>query len=228
MHRVSEGKQGKISVLDLVKDAEINKNTFYYHFASRQSIAYWIIRDDIARVITDNFDSERFVYVDANAFIDDKDAFEDLPYYVRERTGPRTLEQGKFLKFLVLRLRENQRFYRVLLGDAAPEGVRAYLKRLYLPAMEEDVDIIAGGRYLSPETRAFLAGVLLNINFGIIKDLVSEPELPEKLLDDAENPFWNMAAEGLSALLHNHPIAGGGLSASTLLDKGVMLLRPRP
>ena len=206
MQRAIRDGQDKIRVLDLAKDAGVNKNSFYYHFATRQSVAYWIVRRDIASVLEESFDAGLHVFVEADLFPNGKDAFEELPYYARVYEGARMLGQGEFLKQLVLKMRANQDYYRTCFWDEGPEGTMAYLRLLYKPAMEEDVDIIAGGRFLPDPTRAFLAASMLNMNLGIVRDMVCEPAVPDGIFDSQDNPFWNMAAESLNDALRNHPV----------------------
>ena len=206
MARVVRDGQENVRVLDIAKEIGVNKNSFYYHFATRQSVAYWIIRRDIAQVLEESFDPDYFVYVDPEWFSNRKDAFEELPYYVRVPLGARMLDQGRFLKELALKLRENQDFYRVLFQEDHAESTTSYLRKLFLPAMEHDVDVIADGRYLSDSTRRFLAACMMNMNFGIIKELVNEKGFSDDVFDDQQNPFWNIAAESLNEALRNHPI----------------------
>ncbi len=206
MERAAHGDRDKIRVLDLVEEVGVNKNTFYYHFASRQSVAYWIIRKDIAQVIEENFDPEYHVFVNLETFPEKKDAFADLPYYVRVPRGARMLDQGAFIKLLVMKLRENQAYYRSCFQGDNIENTSNYLDMLYRPAMLEDVDFIADGRYIPSATKDFLASCMMNINFGIIKDFACKTRLPKGLFDDEDNPFWNYAAESLHEGLRSHPI----------------------
>ena len=206
MERAIKEGFDKIRVLEIAKDLGINKNSFYYHFATRKSVAYWIIRRDIAQILEEHFDPSQFVYVDPTVFANPKDAFEELPYYVRIPKGARMLDQGSFIKQIVLKLRENQSYYRTCFQEESLESTMSYLGRLFKPAMERDVDIIADGRYLTKASRQFLAIGLMNMNFGLIKDLACAPTLPDGIFDDSKNPFWNMAAESLNDALRNHPI----------------------
>lgn len=41
----------KITVVDIVSDCEVNRQTFYYHFRDIYDLMEWILADEAARVI---------------------------------------------------------------------------------------------------------------------------------------------------------------------------------
>lgn len=43
---------GNVHVSKLVKELEINRNTFYYHFDSKLDVAIYVFRTDLAKVLT--------------------------------------------------------------------------------------------------------------------------------------------------------------------------------
>lgn len=202
----------KVRILDIAKRLGINKNSYYYHFSSKYSVAYWIFRRDVARMLDAHFEPEHFVRLEVDEFASSKNRFPELPYYARVPSGARMLDHGIFFKHLVLCLRERQPFYRLMLQDATLDNLSSYMRRLYGGAFMRDIDIIADGRYIPPETQGFLSHSLLSLFMGMLDELVSAQELSPVLLDEAKNPFWNFAAESVNEAIRNHPITSGRLS----------------
>lgn len=125
----------KVCVLDIAKELNINKNSFYYHFSSKYSVIYWIFRIDIAAMLNEHFASDQLVYLEGESHGFGRDGYPDMPYYVRIPQGARMLDQGAFFKEAVLRLRQRRDFYRcVMRRDASVDSLMSYVEKLYAPA----------------------------------------------------------------------------------------------
>ena len=78
LKKLASGKHlDKISISEIVKNAELNRQTFYYHFRDKQELICWIFDTDV-NVLAENADnkilldhiigyiySERIFYIDA-------------------------------------------------------------------------------------------------------------------------------------------------------------------
>lgn len=201
-----------ISVLDIVREVGVNKNSFYYHFPSKYGVAYWILRSDIASMLEENFDEPYLVFPEERATTLKKNLYPDLPHYVRVPTGARMLDQGAFFKLSVNALREKRSFYQALFKDSSLDNLKSYIEKLYYPTFLKDVEFIADGRYVPEQTRSFLAKGYLALFVGMLEQFVCSQELPDDLLDDEKNPFWNIAAESIENALRNHPITNTSFS----------------
>lgn len=207
MDMVKTSGPDKVCVLDIAKAVGINKNSFYYHFASKYSVAYWIFRNDIAAMLEERFDPDHLVYLKKESNEFGKNAYADLPYYARVPEGARMLNQGLFFRESVLCLRERRDFYRCMMrSDASVDSLMSYVEKVYGPAFYQDVSLIANGRYLPPATHSFLAGCCLKQYTGMLEELVCMRDLPEDVLSDAKNPFWNFAAESVNEAIRKHPV----------------------
>ena len=45
---------GKITVNDIVRDCEVNRRTFYYHFQDIYALLEWIFKNEVAKVMAEN------------------------------------------------------------------------------------------------------------------------------------------------------------------------------
>lgn len=196
----------KVCVLDITKAVGINKNSFYYHFASKYHVAYWIFRSDMANMLNEHFESDQLVYLEEGSDKESKSRFSGLPYYVRIPQGARMLDQGPFFKQTILCLRKRREFYSSMLQDSSLDNLKSYMEALYQPAFNHDIELLAAGRYLPPMTQKFLAGCYLKMFLGMVEELVCQRDMPEELLNDEKNPFWNLATESISEAIRNHPI----------------------
>lgn len=197
----------KVCVLDIAKELNVNKNSFYYHFSSKYSVIYWIFRTDITAMLNEHFASDQLVYLEGESHGFGRDGYPDMPYYVRIPQGARMLDQGAFFKEAVLRLRQRRDFYRcVMRRDTSVDSLMSYVEKLYAPAFFKDVSLIAGGRYIPPATHFFLAKSFLKLYVGMMEELVCAWDLPEDLLLDSKNPFWNISAESIQEAIRKHPI----------------------
>ena len=142
----------KVSVSDIVTESGKNRKTFYYHFTDKRSLIVWIFRHDLAnelrRTVTEaDLGFER----DAAA------GLEDFPYYTFIKEGVRSVDGTKFVSALAAVLEGRRKFYAQALNDSSPEGLAAYLRELYTPALVEDARFILSNRFLNSRNVRFLA-----------------------------------------------------------------------
>lgn len=185
----------------LIKQLGINRNTFYYYFKSKYDVAMYVFLNDLARQLRAHVPEDELVYL-PKTLEEDREL---LPYYMRREIGAHALDIAPFFKALVHAVMGRQGFYDKIFNDKEPE-FRAMLDDLYRPAIEDDLRFVLGGRYMPPETFAFLTSTYLANVYLTPSYHLANPSQSEALLDERVNPFWNMPYESLAPALQKHPI----------------------
>ncbi len=144
----------KISVSDIVAASGKNRKTFYYHFLDKNHLIAWIFRYDLGNLLVERFAKEQLVYERATS---DKDPLAAFPFYLFNKKGVRSLDHAAFFTVLAECFQARRSYYAKVLRDNSPNGLRAYLHRLYVPALKNDVHFILSNRYLKEESVTFLA-----------------------------------------------------------------------
>ncbi len=176
----------KVSVSDIVAASGKNRKTFYYHFEDKSHLIRWIFRSDLAIMLREHFDEEHLVYENPQT----EGAMPTLPYYAFKKRGVRSLDGSEFVAAFAQALERRASYYARALRSVEPDGLRAYLMRLYIPAFEDDVHFILSNRCLDAANVRFLAefytGAL--ITYASLK--VSVPGSTNLLAD--MGPFRNI------------------------------------
>lgn len=192
---------GNVHVSKLVKELEINRNTFYYHFDSKLDVAIYVFRTDLAKVLTARVPQDYLIETELPL----KPRPKSLPYYMHREIGARLLDHSEFFKSLVHCVTSRPQFYRKLFTMNEPE-IKTRVFELFRPAIENDVRFVLGGRYMPRETFDFLVSQQLESLYQLPCYHLANPSSSQNLLDDSLNPFWNYSHETLMTELQNHPI----------------------
>ncbi len=177
----------KISVSDIVSASGKNRKTFYYHFEDKSHLIRWIFRSDLAEILHERFDEEHLVYENPA----DPGAMPDLPYYAFKKSGVRSLDGSEFVRALADTFEKRSAYYGKALRGVEPDGLRAYLVRLYVPALEEDIRFILSNRTLDAANVRFLAEFYAGALVSYLATKASSPTASPDLLQDM-GPFGNI------------------------------------
>ncbi len=189
----------KISVSDIVAASQKNRKTFYYHFESKTHLIRWIFRSDLARMLRDRFEESQLVFEPMT-----EESMPDLPYYVRLKTGVRSLDSSEFLRAFADVLQERRAYYRRALRSNEPDSLRTYLINLYTPALEDDIRFILSNRWLSESSIRFLAEFYSGaiITYIITKLSASDDE---DILEDMKH-FTNIVHSSLEEQINQQQL----------------------
>lgn len=143
----------KVSISDVVTKTGKNRKTFYYHFVDKESLIIWKFRYDLGRALAEEFPENILVYEQT----DQDDGCFEFPFYITQKSGVRSLDHSKFFDVFAKVLERRRKFYTQALLENGPHSLRNYLYNLYLPAIENDIDIILANRYLPEENIEFLS-----------------------------------------------------------------------
>jgi AcrR family transcriptional regulator len=80
----------RITVLDIIKQAEINKNTFYYHFEDRCDLVRAVFRTDFGQSLKGSFLTDTLIYSDCS------DKYSEYPFYINARSVEENLQLNSF------------------------------------------------------------------------------------------------------------------------------------
>ena len=199
--RVEEESLRSVQIAKLIKQLGINRNTFYYHFASKYDVALFVFRTDLAQALAASFPEHELVY----APVGNEPDSEELPFYVHREIGARTLDFGDFFKTLVRCVLERPQFYSKLFERRESE-FRTLVYGLYRPTVESDLKFVLGGRYLPPSTFEFFCHKYTHLVYETAEYYLKHTRDAEAMLSDSVNPFWNMPYESLVYSLQMHTI----------------------
>lgn len=191
----------EVHVAKLIKQLGVNRNTFYYHFASKYDVALQIFREDIAAELEAEVPVEELLRTPLKG--DGSGPL--LPYFVHRELGARNLDAGDFNRCLARCVTKRPRFYSKLFCNRDQE-FRVCFEELYRPALQDDLFFMLGGRYLPQETQDYILDVLLGRVFHLASYHLLNPKDSAVLLDDRVNPFWNGPYESLQLALQRHTV----------------------
>ncbi len=200
IQRVEESSLSKVHVADLISDLGLNRNTFYYHFPSKQDLALGIFLEDLDVRLRESF-KPRWLEFTALAGKGQKDR--EYAFYAHVETGAHMLDSSEFTRCLLSVLGTRRSFYRRLF-DKRELDFLISVRNLYQPQLAADIEFILGGRYMPSQTKNLLAVQSMNALAATIDCHLGEPD--DALLDDAVNPFLNLMNESLSQAILTHPI----------------------
>lgn len=198
---VEAGSLRSVQVAKLIKELDINRNTFYYHFPSKYDVALYVFRKDLAEELVRSFPEDDLLF----APIEDDPNAEVLPYYVHREIGARTLDFGDFFKALVRSVLTRPSFYGKLFERRESE-FRSLVCELYRPAVKRDLEFVLGGRYLPQSTFDWFCHRYTHLVYETAEYYLKHTRDAEAMLDDSVNPFWNMPYEALVYELQMHSV----------------------
>ncbi len=185
----------KISVSDIVSKVGINRKTFYYHFTDKTDLLIWLFRHDMATALRQYTEEEDLLYTNTNS---DLDLF---PYYVFIKEGVRSLDGSPFVRALVSAFEKRRPLYAQALADNSPDGLPAYLRELYTPALYCDTEYILSNRFLEKDQRCFLAQYQFEALLAYISLKLSQQE--ENIIESF-GPFGNIVHASIADAIARH------------------------
>ena len=197
---VEEGGFSKVRITALIARLGINRNTFYYHFDGKLDIVLDILLDDLSPRLVQEFEPWELVGLDGQEYA----AAPRRPYYARSEIGAHALDDGRFVKIRVSCVLARKAYYRRIITPNEADIMRMFFN-LYLPAYENDVRLVLGGRYLPEETIGLLAKMGVHSLLAVVEHVLQLPDGSEPVDDDL-NPFWNFYQESLSDAIRKHPV----------------------
>lgn len=142
----------KVSISDIVERTGKNRKTFYYHFVDKNYLIDWIFRYDLGEALRHHFPEELLVFES-----DTSQSLSSFPYYIRKKSGIRSLDHSEFWGVFARVLESRRSFYTQVLLENGPNSLRNYLYNLYLPAIRDDIDLILSNRYLPESNIGFIS-----------------------------------------------------------------------
>lgn len=200
IEQVESDGLNNVHVAKLIKKLYLNRNTFYYYFDNKYDVALYVFRTDLAELLTQNVLEKYLLY----APIDSKQNSPSVPYYTHIEVGARSLDFKDFYKVLVQCVLNKPAFYRSLFTKSQPE-FSARIEDLYRPAVEQDLQMILGGRYLPRVAFEVFSDFYTKYIPRSAEYCLMHSHDAQDLLDDRIYPFWNMPYESLTYELQAHP-----------------------
>lgn len=182
----------KISVSDIVTASKKNRKTFYYHFEGKEALIRWIFRKDLSGELLDNVDARFLVYEKQG-----EKTLSDLPYYVFEKIGVRSLDGSAFVHALGACLQGRRPYYAKVLKSTEAYSLRVYLRHLYVPMFEKDIRFILSNRYLPEANIKFLAEFYTGALLSYFIERICNPACIDPLAN--MTPFDNIIHSSLES-----------------------------
>ena len=142
----------KVSFSDIVERTGKNRKTFYYHFENKDKLIIWLFRYDLGKLLEERFSESVLLYEKPS-----EDIVSYYPYYIRQKSGVRSLSHAEFFDCFAEVIESRRNFYNQALLDNGPFSLRNYLYDLYLNALKSDIELILSNRYLPSNNADFLA-----------------------------------------------------------------------
>lgn len=181
----------KVSVSDIVERTGKNRKTFYYHFENKDKLIIWLFRYDLGMVLKKHFQESSLIYEEPS-----DDIVSYYPYYVRQKSGVRSLDHAEFFECFAEVLESRRTFYNQALLDNGAFSLRNYLYDLYLDALKKDIRFILSNRYLSASNVDFLAEFYTS---AFLYYFIRRCDQPGKPVMGDRGPFSNIIHRTLEA-----------------------------
>ncbi|MGN0038890.1 MAG: TetR/AcrR family transcriptional regulator [Coriobacteriales bacterium] len=152
-----------VSVMDIVRECEVDKSTFYYHFRGKLDLVIWTFRHDMGRALLKRYPPESLVFGPAGS----DDRFSSMPFYVDARNEADALNLGGFWTAIDEALSDKSYYRRVLTTHDVP-NFEDYLIDLYYHEFRKDVRFAAGGRIEDPLIIDFFSSFFTNSSVGLL------------------------------------------------------------
>ena len=185
----------QISVSMVINASGKNRNTFYYHFRDKTSLVLWIYRDELGDRLKQAQDGVDLLFETGDQ------PFSSAPYYAREITGIRTVNNSFFVKTLFETLGARQEFYSQALSGSLRKEIERYLLNQFAMGITEDLNIILSGRHISDADRSLIVNYHAAGLLGLVEStlLLSSRSFTSYL--DAR--FINLIPESISFEIEN-------------------------
>lgn len=182
----------KVSVSDIITATGKNRKTFYYHFENKDDLISWIFRYDMGLMLTDRFPRSVLVFEPVSHKPSNT---ADYPFYIRNKTGIRSLNQAPFFECLGAVLESRRSFYAQALNDNNPYGLHNYLHQLYSEALKDDIRLILSNRAMAEKDIQYLADFSAGAFLGYYSRLCAKNSSIS--LSECAGPFGNFIHESL-------------------------------
>jgi AcrR family transcriptional regulator len=150
----------RITVLDITRKAQINKNTFYYHFEDRSDLVRATFRFDLGDVLKARFRHETLVYGTSD------DKYGSQPFYLDTRSQAANLDLSDFFEVMGAFFAERVQLYASLFSSNKPGSLAFYLHDLYYPQVRQDLIFALGDSACPANDIDFLARYFTSSCFG--------------------------------------------------------------
>lgn len=209
----------KITVGQIAKVIGKTRKAFYCHFSDQRELVTWLFRYDLARELESTFPKEVLVYRNGTADLaePESEAFDDLPFYVRNITPEGSIDNSLFFEALSRCLEKRRPYYKKLLSRVGFGTLDGYLHRIYTPCLKDDV-IYLVERELSTISPMYAESFRKCIEDALTVDFLSEfytgafiSRLIRRMHDAGANrtmedirPFENVIHESLELMISAH------------------------
>lgn len=188
---VEAGDYRKVSVSDIVAASKKNRKTFYYHFPDRSKLVTWIFRYDLAQCLKRIVPEDGLVYNKR-----DPKELAGFPYYTFIKDGVRSIDGAPFFLSLDACFTARQAYYAQVLSDTTAEGLPAYMRELYTPALRHDIEFILSNRFLNERNQQFLAEFYTGAFITYFSTRVLGHDVPA--LASVAGPFQNLIHDSIA------------------------------
>lgn len=184
----------KVNASMIIAKSGKNRNTFYYHFEDKATLLLWIFRRDLGEKLLKGGSELSYDYEGAPK------PFCPLPFYAREITGIRSVDTSYFMKSTIAVIIARREFYRQAFESDWP-FIRSRLVSLFTQSIERDLEIVLGGRQISPADKRLIVSYHAN---GLAEFIKRLPQLQEReLIESRMSRFLNLIPDSLSYEVEN-------------------------
>ena len=118
----------KVSISDIIERTGKNRKTFYYHFENKDYLIIWIFRHDLSTALKARFSESSLIYEEPSPA-----ATSRLPFYIRQKSGIRSLNHAEFFDCFASVLESRRSFYYQALMETGPGSLHS--PKVPLPAI---------------------------------------------------------------------------------------------
>lgn len=164
----SEQPVQHITIGNIVEACEINRNTFYYHFADKLDLTEWIFRLEFAEILKKELSD--YPLISDTEIVAEK--YSDLPFYVNTRSEKHNLNLGKFWGLFGNYMLDQNTYYSRVLCSGDCELLSNYLYRIYFIQLRNDILYAARDKLLPQNEITFLASYFTNATVNYVINAV--------------------------------------------------------
>ena len=175
-----------ITVAQLVKNCDITRRTFYYHFDDIRDLSIWIFRTELAEYLKKRVPEQKLVYTE------NTDKYYKYPFYMNGRTIEDNLVLTPFWYALFDYFFDRKKYYKRIFTNRLQFDMNKYIFKLYSEEFKKDILFYLNGRDMLPEMQIFLQSFYLNAIWGwyinvCTEDLIVFKHKKGNYLPDANN-----------------------------------------
>jgi AcrR family transcriptional regulator len=184
----------RVFVSNIVERLGKNRKTFYYHFEDKQELIIWLFRYELGCALQERYDNDLLVFEHYDKL--DGRSYQAYPYYTCIKNSAHTLDSSGFFEVLCRTFEARRGYYQAVLAEDDIYSLRAYLGRLYTPALTADIRFMLGNRSLGADYVRFLAEFYTGAFISYIASAIQG----ERDLDifSSAGPFTNIIHSSLA------------------------------